>query len=248
MAGKLSIDEQEKFGVDSYYDRATSKVKANTTLFVAFRDANVKIAPDARAAHCENLFGDCAGYVGVRQVRGMCFIDFVDIKSSTAAMMKHQGAAGLTIDYDKDVGVAGKRKAETEDRTQKSVKAAQSSNYYCSQCGTKALRTNGQLLSAMPARSTGARVVDEGTALEGELLLEPLEGAQPALIKREKGTERQYRLACRSCAAVIAYRSVPQPTAGMFLYVDPAAVRETPPTQQEMLEQRLRRQQQQAEA
>ena len=239
MAGKLSQAEQDKFGVDSYYDRATTKTKANTTLFVAFRDATVKVASEDRAAHCERLFSDCAGYIGVRQVRGMCFIDFGDIKSSTSAMMRHQGTAGLTIDYDKDTGVASKRKVEGEEMTQKNQRAAQSANYYCAQCGTKALRTNGQLLSAMPARSTdGARVVDESTSLDGELLLEPLEGAQPALIKRAKGTERQYRLACRSCAAVVAYRSVPQRADGKFLYVDPAAVREMPPTHAEMLQKR----------
>ena len=53
-------------------------------------------------------------------------------------------------------------------------------------------------------------------------------------VQREKGTEKQYRLTCRSCAAVIAYRSVPQRTDGKLLYVNPAAVRETPPTQLEM--------------
>lgn len=105
----------------------------------------------------------------------------------------------------------------------------------CVECGTKALKTAAKLLSAMPARSTdGARVVEEPAGLEGELLLEPLPGAQPALVQRDKGKERQYRLACRSCAAVVGYRSVPLPAAGKFLYIDPAAVRETPPTPEEI--------------
>ena len=119
------------------------------------------------------------------------------------------------------------------------MKEAQSAHYYCAQCGTKALRTSAQLLSAMPARSTdGARVVDEATALEQLLLDEPLLGSPPFLVKREKGTERQYRLTCRSCNFVIAYRSVPQRMEGKFLYVNPAAVRERPPTHKEMAEMR----------
>ena len=52
----------------------------------------------------------------------------------------------------------------------------------------------GTLLSAMPARGTdGARVVDEANGVLKSMLLEPVAGAQPALVKREKGTERQYR-------------------------------------------------------
>ena len=242
MAGKLSAAEQERFGVDSYYDRGTTKTKANSTLFVAFRDATIKVAAADRGALCERLFSECVGYVGVRQVRGMCFIDFAEIKSATAAMMRHQGHDGLTIDYDKDTGVAGKRQREGEQMTQQHQREAQSASYYCATCGTKALRTKDQLLSAMPARSTdGARVVDEASALL-QLLLEPTVGAQPALLKREKGTERQYRLGCRSCAAVIAYRSVPQQTNGKHLYVDPSAVRERPPTQEEMQQRQQQRQ------
>ena len=83
MAGKLSATEQDKFGVDSYYDRGTTKTKANSTLFVAFRDATVKVAAADRGSHCERIFSDCAGYVGVRQVRGLCFIAAVALPFPT---------------------------------------------------------------------------------------------------------------------------------------------------------------------
>ena len=234
MAGKLSLAEQEKLGVDSYYDRATTKTKANTTLFVAFRDATVNVPADERASICERLFSECAGYIGIRQVRGMCFVDFEDIKSSTNAMMKNQGHIGITIDYDKDKGVAQKRQRQNDESNQRSLSQASSASYYCARCGTKALQTKSQLLSDMPTRSTdGAVVVDEGSALL-QLMLEPSTEHWPAKIAREKGTERQYRLACRSCAAVLAYRSVPEARDGKFLYVDASAIKDRPPTQQEM--------------
>ena len=94
MAGKLSASEQEAFGVDSYYDRATTKTKANSTLFIAFRDATVQTPANERAAVCEQLFTDSPGYIGVRQVRGMCFIDFEDVKSATCAMMRRRTPQG----------------------------------------------------------------------------------------------------------------------------------------------------------
>ena len=106
-------------------------------------------------------------------------------------------------------------------------------------CGTKALRTNGALLSNMPARSTdGARVVDEAAAITS-LLLEPTPGEQPAHVKRPKGIEKQFRLSCRSCGAHIAYRSAAPQREGkanveQLLYVLPAAVRERPPSQEEL--------------
>ena len=226
MAGRLTSDEQDKYGVDSYYERATTKTKANKTLFIAFRDATVQIEKEERASRCEQLFSDCNGYIGTRQRKGVCFVDFVDIKSATAAMMRHQHADGLTIDYDKDTGVAQKRSLATEEVTQRNQREAQSASYFCVSCGTKAFKTSAMMLSAMPARSTGDRVVDEDKNLE-QYFLEPIASAQPFLIKREKGTERQYRQGCRSCDAVIAYRSVPMRTSGKFLYVDPKAVSET---------------------
>ena len=62
----------------------------------------------------ENLFKAIPGFLGARQVRGMSFVDFDTVKASTAAMMKFQGHRGLAIDYDKDKGVATKRKREQE--------------------------------------------------------------------------------------------------------------------------------------
>ena len=191
---------------DSYYGAGATRTLANSTLFVAFRDYKPSVPSDQRAAVAEGIFSAMAGYIGVRQVRAMCFIDFEDIKSATAAMVKFQGHQGLTIDYDKDSGVASKRKRERDEYVQRGAKEALSCAYYCMQCGTKALQTNGALLSTMPKRGTdGAVVVDEANGGLKSMMLEPVAGAQPALVKREKGTERQYRLGCRSCAAEIAY-------------------------------------------
>jgi hypothetical protein len=201
----------------------------------------------------ETLFGKASGFVGVRTVRKMCFVDFDSIKASTAAMVKYQSYrlhadhAGLTIDYDKDAGVARKRKAEDTQARESRLHQAQSSDYYCSACGTKALQTDGKLLSALPTRGTdGAVVVDEGQQLAearpalvkrgvsllhalptgvrhvnlasyAQLLLDDM--GEPLRIKRAKGVERQYRLCCRSCRQPIGYRSTPTCTDGSFLYV-----------------------------
>ena len=233
MAGVLTLAEQERFEVDSYYAKSTSKTKANETLFVAYRDVKPPVPKDKRTAHAESLFSAIPGYVGVRQVRAMCFVDFDSIKASTSAMMRYQGHMGLTIDYDKDKGVASKRARESVEKTEKAQHAASSCNYYCACCGTKALRTNGALLSALPARGTdGARAVDEMAKLE-HLLLEPLPSAQPVRVQRTKGIEKQWRLGCRSCGEWIAYRSAPAVAAGSYLYVLPDSVRERPLTHAE---------------
>ena len=231
MAGRLSDAEASRIGVDSYYQNSTTRTKANTTLFVSFRDAKPPIPDEQRSALAERIFAEVPGYVGVRQVRGMCFVDFDSIKASTAAMMRFQGQKGMTIDYDKDVGVAGKRRRENAESTKRSQHEAQSCSYFCAECGTKALKTSGMLLSAMPTRSTdAARVIDEAKALE-TLLLEPMPSAQPALVRRAKGVEKQYRLGCRSCGAHIAYRSHAAPVADgkpRYLYVHASTVRERP--------------------
>lgn len=211
MAGRLTELEQAKVGVDSYYAAGTSRTKASNTLFVSYRDAVPPVPKEQRAGHAENLFRQIPGYVGVRQVKGLAFVDFDSIKASTAAMMRYQGKLGLTIDYDKDAGVAGKRQRETAESTRKSQHAASSSDYFCAQCGTKALRTSGVLMSELPARGTdGARVVDESKELE-HLLLCPLTEEQPALVRRDKGVEKQFRLGCRSCGERIVRVYVPCP-------------------------------------
>ena len=230
MAGRLSETEQARIDVDSYYARGTSRTKPNSTLFISFRDVKPPVPTERRASYAEALFASITGYQGVRQVRGMCFVDFDSVKASTAAMMQFQGRAGLTVDYDKDRGVATKRQRESSERTQMAQHAAASCSYYCASCGTKALRTNGKLLSTLPARGTdGARVVEnEATSLE-QLLLELLAGAQPARVQRAKGVEKQFRLGCRSCAEFIAYRSTPAATSGGYLYILPEKLRESPP-------------------
>ncbi len=225
MAGRLSSAEADAIGIDSYYESAATRTKPNSTLFISFGAA----APpkQGRDALVEELFSSVPGYVGVRQVRHLCFVDYEDIKSATSAMMKYQNKHGMTIDYDKDDGKAEKRKRDEDRKTERQRKQASSGDYFCVACGTKALRTSGTLLSAMPTRGTdGAVVVDEVNQL-ASLLLEPLAGAQPSLVKREKGTEKQYRLGCRSCEAPIGYTSTPRPQKpGRYLYIHATRVSE----------------------
>ena len=151
-------------------------------------------------------------------------------------MIRFQGHGGLIVDYDKDRGVAVKRQREATQTVKYAIHRAASCNYFCARCGTKALRTNGTMLSEMPARGTdGARVVEEGAKL-AQLMLEPIPGEQPARVPRPKGVELQYRLGCRSCATAIAYRSTPTIASGTFLYVLPGMVREHPDAKAKELE------------
>eukprot|EP00900_Chrysochromulina_parva_P024114 jgi/Chrpa1/6336/Chrysochromulina_OHIO_Genome00013331-RA len=194
MAGRLSAAEQERLEVDSYYNRSSSRTKPNSTLFISYRDVKPHVPKEERAVHAEGLFSAIQGYIGVRQVKGMCFVDFDGIKASTAGMMQYQGHNGLTIDYDKDAGVAGKRQRETDEKTARAQHAASSCSYFCVSCGTKALRTNGSLLGEFPVRGTdGAHVIDESKL--DTLLLDGIPSAQPARVQRPKGVEKQWRLA-----------------------------------------------------
>jgi len=220
MAGLLKDAEQTKLGLDSYYAAGATRTLANSTLFVTGFGTVEKLK---RYEVVESIFSAQPGYRGTRQVRSIMFVDFDSIKAATSALVKHQGRKlytghdGLTIDYDKDVGVASKRKAEGERSTEKLAHEANSADYFCAACGTKSLRTSGSLLSAMPCRSTdGATVVDESKQL-GALLLTAAE--QPVLVRRTKGVEKQWRLQCRSCSTSVAYRSAPTTSAGSFLYI-----------------------------
>lgn len=216
MAGLLTDGEAQQLGIDPYYAAGSTRTKANSTLFVAGAsfggDAAAAPPKASRAALLEKLLTEQPGFVGCREVRGSCFLDFESVKYATSAMLRLQGRRlfpghqGLAVDYDKDSGVARKRKAEKEASTQRQHQQASSGDYFCGACGTKALRTHGVLLSSLPCRSTdGASVVEEGSQL-GELLLGG--GAEPTLIRRERGIERQYQLNCRSCGLLLGYRSV----------------------------------------
>lgn len=147
-AGLFSDAEKSKlYGNDaSYYGAGATRTKANSTLFV-------RNAPSAVAA--EGLFGGMPGYIGVRQVRRMLFVDFVDVKAATNAMVRFQGhrwgetLPKLVIDYDKDTGKAGKKGAEQAERLAKQQRANKSADYYCCRCGTKALKTCNGVQAAL---------------------------------------------------------------------------------------------------
>ena len=222
VAGHYSEDEKRRAGIDSYAERAATKTRANSTLFL--RNLGAK---EERAATAERIFRDCPGYLGVRSVRTMTFVDFDSIKSSTNAMLRYQGHRphpgheGLVIDYDKDTGKASTRRAQQEAQVETQMAAARSADYFCTSCGTKALRTRGALLSELPCRGTdGASVVDEEGQLGELLLLPPPEGAPPRRVRRPNGVEKQLVLACRSCGAMVAYRSALAKSGGpRYLYV-----------------------------
>lgn len=218
MSGLLTSAESNSLNLDTYYAASATRTPANSTLFVS----NFGQVPQAEVvASIERLFGEMRGFTGVRKVRAVCFVDFDSVKAATTAMVKFQGHqlhpndAGLKIDYDKDKGVARKRKLEDEQQQERRIHQANSDDYRCAVCGTQALRTSGVLLSVLPTRSTdNAIVVDESKQL-AELLLDCAD--DPVLIRRPKGIERQYRLCCRSCRQAIAYRATPTPQS--FLYV-----------------------------
>ena len=234
-AGLYSEDEKAQlFGAESsYYAAGATRTKANSTLFVR------NLPSASRAVTAEELFGGMPGYRGVRVVRSITFVDFDSIKTATNAMIRFQGhradpdqlTPGLVIDYDKDTGKADAKGGEQKRGLAKMQSANRSAAYYCSACGTLALRTKDALLSELPARGTdGAAVVDEATQLSELLLLPPPADAPPVSVRRAKGVEKQLRLACRSCGAQPAYRSARPASAGTpsYLYVHPECVSLSP--------------------
>ena len=84
-AGHYSEAEKKAIGLDSYSERGATRTRANKSLFVRafFPDGY-----NAREAAMERLFSACTGYLGCRAVRGMCFVDFEDIRGATNAMLK----------------------------------------------------------------------------------------------------------------------------------------------------------------
>uniref|UniRef100_A0A7S4FCA6 RRM domain-containing protein n=2 Tax=Chrysotila carterae TaxID=13221 RepID=A0A7S4FCA6_CHRCT len=228
MAGLFKQQEANAIGLDSYANKGATRTRANSTLFVRGFPKAVPLSA------LETIFVDCPGYIGIRQVRGSCFVDFETVKTATNAMIKMQGSRiqgyqmreGLQIDYDKDVGKAVTKKRERDADIQKTHHSNRSADYFCSGCGSKAIRTNGVLLCELPTRSTDGAVVLEEEVHVSELLLTA--ATEPVAIRREKGVEKQLRMTCRSCEQWLAYRPAKVGSTA-YLYVRSAVLSLSPP-------------------
>ena len=73
MAGLYSEGDQSKMGLDSYAGASATRTKASSTLFV-------RRTPDALLSEIESLFAAVPGYLGVRTVRKILFVDYDSIK------------------------------------------------------------------------------------------------------------------------------------------------------------------------
>jgi len=85
MAGLYSSSERAKIGLDAYAALGATRTKATSTLFVRHAPRSIK------AVHIESLFSAAKGYIGVRHVRSMFFIDFESIAEASNAMVRFQG-------------------------------------------------------------------------------------------------------------------------------------------------------------
>ena len=216
----------QKAGI--FTGQGVTRTDPSPTLFIA------NIPKGARRDDVEALFKPLVGYQGCRSVGRMLFVDFTSTAFSLAAMRKYQGYqlqgafdnAPLIIDFDKDAGASQRarkrdsnREAEDQKRRMEAI-----APYYCIVCRGQVVFATNQLmpLVEMPRRSTDhAYCVDEEKYLK---YVDLEEKAEPKLIKREKGLERQYELCCKQCKLPIAYRPVPLAQASKFLYVLPDSV------------------------
>eukprot|EP00741_Cyanophora_paradoxa_P025289 tig00000361_g24408.t1 len=129
-----------------------------------------------------------------------------------------------------DVAAAGpsvdgqKRPAEAGDAPEDSAKRPKvrkefqwkekTTTTFCKACGAKVLKTSAPL-AQLPKRKTDGSVV-----VEFERVLRSVHVAEgeTKLIKREKGVERQHRMECPSCDAVLGYRPNAFDEKPQFLY------------------------------
>ena len=207
----------------------------------------------ANPREVETLFQQEPGFVALRTVRHLIFVDFTDERSSSAAMRKHQGLKlspanvgakgaaasgnGLVIDFDKDAS-SERRKRDAASDAERDREAANRrallltmDAYFCALCATPILYlVKGTPLAQLPKRGT-----DGATALEEAVYLRELAVSRVAprdVHRPGKGVERQFPLHCPSCDIPIAYRPVPLETPTRFLYILPNALTATKPSRQ----------------
>eukprot|EP00746_Dinoflagellata_sp_MGD_P005911 gnl/MRDRNA2_/MRDRNA2_111458_c0_seq1.p1 gnl/MRDRNA2_/MRDRNA2_111458_c0~~gnl/MRDRNA2_/MRDRNA2_111458_c0_seq1.p1 ORF type:complete len:163 (-),score=24.01 gnl/MRDRNA2_/MRDRNA2_111458_c0_seq1:16-504(-) len=93
---------------------------------------------------------------------------------------------------------------------------------HCRKCDGPLLITDADL-SNVPKRGTdGALVLDASKVV---VRLSTVRNDQAALVRREKGIERQYTHSCSSCKQVIGYQSTPHSQELKLLYVVETAVK-----------------------
>ena len=205
--------------------------KPSSTLFVT------RLPRDFKVKKLKALFKACDGYVGLRQVRALVFVDFESAKTATRAMRKHQGAKlpscgggskGIAIDFDKDdVAKRNKnyerQKQEREREEALAAKRASQRPIFCSACGTVVFSVH---LACKALAAVKRRGTDNAWALNEAKLLRDFRlcRGETKLIRREKGVERQHRFNCANCEIFVAYRPKPRSEPSKFLYIVPGGV------------------------
>lgn len=201
-----------------------TRTKPNRTLYVA------ALPHKAGADAVEALFKGEPGFVAVRMVRRMCFVDFETDRFATAAMRKHQGhkfekdEAGVVIDYDKDV--PGKRDAHAErQRRQQAIQEQMQATdaYGCSLCGALAVNVQpGFSLETCPVRDADkSLVVDEAASLRR---LRVSRCPRRLFKHPDASVEWQYPVACPGCSAMLGYRSNELGSLSAALFLHPGSI------------------------
>ncbi|BBN17593.1 hypothetical protein MPTK1_7g15590 [Marchantia polymorpha subsp. ruderalis] len=216
-----------KQGVSNSSKRSTFKdgrwLHTSRTLYVT------NVPPSTSNSLVEDLFKDLDGFVAFRRVRSMCFVDFQSKQQATAAIWRtnsHKFSPtdeGILVSYDKDDneerGGWSVRKREDEKRKRQETDATRI-HYHCSACSHFCLKLVVPL-TELPARKTdGSRVVDMAKDLVHLMCAK----GGVKLLKREKGTEKQFRYNCELCDLCVGYRPVSYEQETKFMYVLPEAL------------------------
>ncbi|BBN17592.1 hypothetical protein MPTK1_7g15590 [Marchantia polymorpha subsp. ruderalis] len=154
---------------------------------------------------------------------------FVAFRRATAAIWRtnsHKFSPtdeGILVSYDKDDneerGGWSVRKREDEKRKRQETDATRI-HYHCSACSHFCLKLVVPL-TELPARKTdGSRVVDMAKDLVHLMCAK----GGVKLLKREKGTEKQFRYNCELCDLCVGYRPVSYEQETKFMYVLPEAL------------------------
>ncbi|CAM6106012.1 unnamed protein product [Calypogeia fissa] len=198
-------------------------IHTSRTLYVT------NVSPSTTTASLDSLFKDLDGFVALRRVRTMCFVDFESKQQATSAIWRTNGhkfnpeEEGILVSYDKDDneerGGWSIRKREEVKRKRQEIDATRV-QYQCSACSHFCIKL-ALPLTELPARKTdGSRVVDMAKDLVHLMCAK----GGVKLLKREKGTEKQYRYNCELCDLCVGYRSAPYEEETKFLYILPKAL------------------------
>ena len=226
--------------------RAADKTHTSLTLFCP-------IPPGATETQVVDKFSAMRGFQSHRRKRNLLFMDFETKQHATDAMTKLQrrgvgslSTSVLRISYDKDDmeerGGTSRRAAEQLKQHRKELEAGYTrcvcaapqphaeclvcisgkGKCYLHSCGGQVIKLVSPF-SSLPRRKTdGAAVVDlQAVAVSVDV-------AKGALLEipREKGIEKQWRIKCMRCDAVVGYRTAPHEQPSRYLFLMPRAVHE----------------------